>query len=151
MWGTTMALAQIQRVLGNRREAEGLARSLLQIDDPRTAYWLAYAKPVAHALLGDDDAAIRSLEQNVERGQLRRWWYTFEREPALTPSLRADPRFQSLAARVREHAVAALAEKVERGELREDHARRIARQIMRENALALFPSLRQRLWRTPKE
>jgi TolB-like protein/DNA-binding winged helix-turn-helix (wHTH) protein/Tfp pilus assembly protein PilF len=104
MWGTTMALAQIQRVLGNSSEAEELARSLLQIDDPRTAYSLAYARPVAHALLGDDDAAIRSLEQNVERGQLRRWWYTFEREPALTPSLRADPRFQSLAGRVREHA-----------------------------------------------
>ena len=36
----------------------------------------------------------------------------------------------------------ALAEKVERGELREDHALRIGRQIMRENALEIFPSLR---------
>lgn len=42
----------------------------------------------------------------------------------------------------------ALAEKVARGELREDHAVRICRQIMRENALELFPPLRQRLWRT---
>ncbi len=41
----------------------------------------------------------------------------------------------------------ALAEKVERGELREEHALRIARQILRENALELFPSLKERLWK----
>ena len=41
----------------------------------------------------------------------------------------------------------ALAEKVGRGELPEDHALRICRQIMRENALELFPQLRHRLWR----
>ncbi len=43
----------------------------------------------------------------------------------------------------------ALAEKVERAELREDHATRIGRQILRENALELFPSLRSRLWKKP--
>lgn len=41
----------------------------------------------------------------------------------------------------------ALAEKVIRGELREDDALRIGRQIMRENALELFPQLKERLWR----
>ena len=41
----------------------------------------------------------------------------------------------------------ALAEKVVRGGLREEHALRIARQIMRENALELFPQLKERLWR----
>jgi predicted TIM-barrel fold metal-dependent hydrolase len=41
----------------------------------------------------------------------------------------------------------ALAEKVERGELREDHALRIGRQIMRENALEIFPSLQGKLWK----
>ena len=39
----------------------------------------------------------------------------------------------------------ALAEKVQRGELREEHAVRIGRQVMRDNALELFPSLRKRL------
>lgn len=39
----------------------------------------------------------------------------------------------------------ALAEKVDRGELREDHALVIGRQIMRDNALKLFPSLQQRV------
>ena len=41
----------------------------------------------------------------------------------------------------------ALAEKVVRGELREDHAIRIGGQIMLENALKLFPKLRRLLWR----
>jgi uncharacterized protein len=41
----------------------------------------------------------------------------------------------------------ALAEKVERGELREDHANQIGRQIMRDNALKLFPKLKRQLWR----
>jgi predicted TIM-barrel fold metal-dependent hydrolase len=42
----------------------------------------------------------------------------------------------------------ALSEKVERGELREQHALRIGRQIMRDNALKLFPKLKRQLWRT---
>jgi hypothetical protein len=41
----------------------------------------------------------------------------------------------------------ALAEKVERGELREEQTTHIGRQIMRENALKLFPKLRRQLWR----
>jgi len=43
----------------------------------------------------------------------------------------------------------ALAEKVERGELQERHAIRIGHQIMRENALKLFPKLKRMLWRSP--
>jgi hypothetical protein len=43
----------------------------------------------------------------------------------------------------------ALAEKVARHELREEHALRIGRQILRENALELFPKLRRMLWRKP--
>jgi len=41
----------------------------------------------------------------------------------------------------------ALAEKVVRKELLEKDARHIGRQIMRENALELFPQLKDRLWR----
>jgi predicted TIM-barrel fold metal-dependent hydrolase len=41
----------------------------------------------------------------------------------------------------------ALAEKVERGELREEQAIAIGRQVLRENALKLFPTLRRQLWR----
>ena len=42
----------------------------------------------------------------------------------------------------------ALSEKVERGELREADAVRIGRQVMRDNALALFPKLKRQLWRS---
>ena len=38
-----------------------------------------------------------------------------------------------------------LAETVDRGDLSEEHAARIGRQILRENALALFPQLRERV------
>jgi hypothetical protein len=40
-----------------------------------------------------------------------------------------------------------LAEKVESGNLTEEDALRIGRQILRDNALKLFPTLRQRLWK----
>ena len=43
-----------------------------------------------------------------------------------------------------------LAEKVERGELLEEHALRIGRQILRDNALKLFPQLRGRLREGPE-
>jgi uncharacterized protein len=41
----------------------------------------------------------------------------------------------------------ALAEKVERGELRENDAAEIGRGILRDNALKLFPKLKRQLWR----
>ena len=40
-----------------------------------------------------------------------------------------------------------LAEKIDRGNLREDHALHIGKQILRENALELFPQLKDRLWK----
>jgi len=40
-----------------------------------------------------------------------------------------------------------LSEKIDRGDLKEEHAFQIGRNIMRENALTLFPQLRERLWK----
>jgi hypothetical protein len=40
-----------------------------------------------------------------------------------------------------------LSEKVMAGDLTEEHALAIGRQIMRENALELFPLLKERLWK----
>ena len=40
-----------------------------------------------------------------------------------------------------------LAERVDRGDLTEEHARRIGKQVLRDNALALFPQLKGRLWK----
>src|SRR5262245_31639486 len=44
-----------------------------------------------------------------------------------------------------------LAEKVDRGDLTEEHALRIGRQILRDNALELFPQLKERLWKGKEE
>lgn len=41
-----------------------------------------------------------------------------------------------------------LAEKVARGDLLEEHALRVGRQILRDNALELFPQLQKRLWKS---
>ncbi|MBI3857359.1 MAG: amidohydrolase family protein [Planctomycetes bacterium] len=43
-----------------------------------------------------------------------------------------------------------LSEKVDAGALTEEHAVAIGRQILRENALKLFPQLKDRLWKTKK-
>ena len=40
-----------------------------------------------------------------------------------------------------------LAEKIDRGDLKEEHARQIGRQILRDNALTLFPQLKEKLWK----
>jgi hypothetical protein len=40
-----------------------------------------------------------------------------------------------------------LAEKVDCGDLKEEHALRIGRQVLRDNALELFPQLKDRLWK----
>ncbi|MCI0626750.1 MAG: amidohydrolase [Acidobacteria bacterium] len=40
-----------------------------------------------------------------------------------------------------------LAERVDGGDLTEEHAQRIGKQILRDNALALFPQLQNRLWK----
>jgi hypothetical protein len=45
----------------------------------------------------------------------------------------------------------ALTEKVAAGELREEHARRIGKQVLRDNALKLFPKLNRMLWRTDRQ
>jgi hypothetical protein len=40
-----------------------------------------------------------------------------------------------------------LSERIAHGDLKEEHALRIGRQILRENALQLFPPLKERLWK----
>ncbi len=49
---------------------------------------------------------------------------------------------------MRECLAEVLAEKVEDGQLREQDALRIGRQILRENALSLFPGMRKKLWKS---
>jgi hypothetical protein len=94
----TIALAQVSLALGDRREAERLAREVLAEKNAKSN-----THAVALALLGQHAEALERLEQEFERGWRKRWWYVFDREPAFEP-LRSDPRFQALAARARAHA-----------------------------------------------
>ncbi|MGH8284239.1 MAG: tetratricopeptide repeat protein, partial [Steroidobacteraceae bacterium] len=98
-------LAQVSLALGDQREAETLARRVLNAESRRTPYATAHPKAVALAVLGEKDAAIEKLEQNFDRGLRRNWWYALEREPAFE-AFRSDPRFRDLSRRAREHAAA---------------------------------------------
>ena len=111
-------LAHVNQSLGNRREAERLARQLLEGGKMKGSDDFASQKAVALTVLGQPEAAIELLEQSFARGYRKRWWYVFDREPAFEP-LRSDLRFQALAARAHAHSVAQrqLLEKMrERGE-----------------------------------
>jgi TolB-like protein/DNA-binding winged helix-turn-helix (wHTH) protein/Tfp pilus assembly protein PilF len=96
-----IGLAQLSFAMGDRREGERLAREVLNAEGDRANY----PQALALALLGESRAAIDVLEEEFERGWRKRWWYVFEREPAFE-GLRRDPRFQKLALRARENAVA---------------------------------------------
>jgi TolB-like protein/DNA-binding winged helix-turn-helix (wHTH) protein/Tfp pilus assembly protein PilF len=111
----TIARAQVSLAAGDRREAERLARKVLDLD---TQPVRITAQAIAFAILGQHDAAIDRLEQIFEQDGIR-WWYTFERERAFE-SLHSNPRFQALAAKARAHAAAQrklLEQMRERGEV----------------------------------
>jgi hypothetical protein len=57
----------------------------------------------ALALRGERDAALRELVAAFRSGERRLWWYTIDRDP-LWEDMRADPRFQAIAAEARAHA-----------------------------------------------
>lgn len=98
-------LAQVTLALGDRREAQRLAGKVLGSEAVRREYRIHHTKAIALTVLGQDAAALDTLEQGFARGYRKRWWYAFNREPAFEP-LRSDPRFQALAAKARAHAVA---------------------------------------------
>jgi TolB-like protein/DNA-binding winged helix-turn-helix (wHTH) protein/Tfp pilus assembly protein PilF len=103
-----MTVAHLNFVLGDRAESERNARRLLEPDyDPYgfNRRILAVPKAAALTLLGDHDAAIDLLEDHGRFGFGWRWWYTFDRDPVFD-ALRADPRFQALAAEAHAHAEA---------------------------------------------
>jgi hypothetical protein len=97
----TIARAQMSLAAGDRREAERLARVVLDLEARPVRIT---AQAIAFAILDQHDAALDRLEQIFEQDGLR-WWYTLERERAFN-SLRSNPRFQALAAKARARAAA---------------------------------------------
>jgi len=101
-----MTVAHLNFVLGDRAESERNARRLLEPDYGPYGFnrrIFAVPKAAALTLLGEHDAAIDLLEDHGRLGFGWRWWYTFDREPVFD-ALRADPRFQALAAKAHAHA-----------------------------------------------
>ncbi len=106
---TLVALAQVSLAMGDRDDAEKLARESLDGGSD-------YAGAAALTLLAQNDAALDMLEDTYANQDRKRWWYVFQRDAGFE-SLRADPRFQALAAKAEAHAAA------ERERLRQMRAR----------------------------
>ena len=99
-----MIFAHLNLVLGDRAESERNARRLLEANhDEINRRLFTVPKAAALTLLREHDAAIELLEDHGKFGFGWRWWYTFDREPVFDP-LRADPRFQALAAKAHANA-----------------------------------------------
>jgi len=100
--GVETHLAYLRLRAGQRSEAETLLEESLAADrraakDGNQDWSVPYDTACVHALRGEKVEAFRSLQQAVEAGW--RGWPLGKRDPLLD-SLRTDPRFHQLAARL---------------------------------------------------
>jgi TolB-like protein/DNA-binding winged helix-turn-helix (wHTH) protein/tetratricopeptide (TPR) repeat protein len=120
------ALAQILMLRGERAKASRLLAQTVQWIDTHPDYGMAFhmrARAEAMMLLGERDEALSNLQAAFETGHdVRHWWYVVDREPIWAP-VRADPRFEAIAERLRQAA------RVERAKL--DHLRQAGKAPVR--------------------
>ena len=95
-----------------------------------------------------DSVWLPTLSYTMAKGHIKNGSRICPRTASCGVPTRCRPRESMGPRSSRDNAWPRLAEKVERGELHEVHAAFIGRQIMRDNARALFPKLKRQLWRT---
>jgi TolB-like protein/DNA-binding winged helix-turn-helix (wHTH) protein len=99
-----LQLATLEHFVGNAKTAEDLATRSLEFMDHGGIVGLAgvehWARAVASALLGRNDAALDHLEDLVRSGRRVGWWVWLERDPTFA-AVRTAPRFQAMAADMR--------------------------------------------------
>lgn len=96
-----LELATLEHFAGDRESGQDIAKRSLEFMDHGGNVGAAgaehWARAVASALLGRNDAALDDLESLLRSGRRVGWWIWLERDPTLA-ALRTTPRFQALAA-----------------------------------------------------
>lgn len=115
-WGFAIEAANILAKLGQRERADSLLnKALVAIGTrPRLGYrGYGISDVEIYALLGEKEKAIRTLAIAVEEGWRFSWWINTEGNDNLA-SLRDDPRYQAIIARIQSQMAEQLARVRER-------------------------------------
>ncbi|MBM3998361.1 MAG: hypothetical protein FJ297_02265 [Planctomycetes bacterium] len=112
--------------------------------------WIGETAVIAmrHKNVWIDSCWLPTLSYTVAKRAYQEWFEAFPSDRILwgADTVNAEGIYAATEF-TRQCLAEALAEKVERGELREEHAIRIGGQVLRDNALKLFPRLERMLWR----
>jgi hypothetical protein len=102
-------LSQLLAAQGHVQQAQDLRHAAAAWNDANEAkFGHVYARRVRAAILlleGKTDAALAELAGSFHSGDYVHWWYTIEYDPLWLP-LHNDPRFQAIAAEVRNFVAA---------------------------------------------
>lgn len=105
----TVALGDVLLQSGERERARRLLEASLRDMDyvardlKRGELWYLQQRPIALALLGDNEAALTALERATALGAGYAHWYAISIDPAFD-AIRNAPRFKALAVKLAAHA-----------------------------------------------
>lgn len=104
--GLLLTYAHVLILSGDTRRGRELLTSMLEQLDAeqigRPEHSFAWERAAIHAMLGDDELALKQLTAIQNMGRFAGWWYTAELDPVYS-RLRNDPRFKALDDRARAH------------------------------------------------